>query len=196
MSVSPYGFDPTGVETGGAMAQVQADVLPDLNALIGTLHSQGIRPVNVNGDPLFPIDPNDILIDVPAEFGRSYIDDMAIGTTWQDVATVSVPRLTLRINPTNGNGTIVNNSSAALQLNGYSLESESGALNGTGWNSLDEQNVGNWQQNEATANLSGRDVFYWLYNGCSGRPATHWERSSRLAGCKTSPDDLLRLTIC
>jgi hypothetical protein len=32
------------------------------------------------------------------------------------------------------------------------LESETGALNGTGWNSLDEQNVGNWLQNLATAN--------------------------------------------
>jgi hypothetical protein len=146
-------IDPTGVETGGTMAQVQADVLPDLNALIGTLHSQGSRPVNITGDPLFPSDPNDQLIDAPAELGRSYIDDMAIGTAWQDVATVSVPRLTLRINRTNGSGTIINNSSASLQLNGYSVESTSGALNGTGWNSLDEQNVGNWQQNEASANL-------------------------------------------
>jgi hypothetical protein len=146
-------IDPTGVETGGAMAQVQADVVPDLNALIGTLHSQGSRPVNAAQDPQFPMDPNDMLIDAPAELGRSYIDDVAIGTTWQDVATVNVPRLTLRINRGDGSGAIVNNSTTALQLNGYSLESTSGALNGTGWNSLDEQNVGNWQQNEATANL-------------------------------------------
>jgi hypothetical protein len=145
-------FDPTGVETGGTMAQVEADVLPDLNALIGTLHSQGSRPVNVAEDPLFPIDPNDSLIDAPAELGRSYIDDMAIGTAWQDVATVNVPRLTLRIDPMNGSGTIVNNTSESIQFNGYSLESESGALDGTGWNSLDEQNVGSWQQNLATAN--------------------------------------------
>jgi hypothetical protein len=33
------------------------------------------------------------------------------------------------------------------------LESESGALNAAGWNSLDDQNVGSWQQNAATANL-------------------------------------------
>jgi hypothetical protein len=146
-------IDPTGVETGGTMTQVEADVLPDLNALIGTLHSQGSRPVNTNGNPDFPMDPNDTLIDAPAELGRSYIDDMAIGTAWQDVATVNVPRLTLRINRASGAGTIVNNSTASLQLNGYSLESSSGALNGTGWNSLDEQNVGNWLQNEASANL-------------------------------------------
>jgi hypothetical protein len=145
-------FDPTGVESGGAMAQVEADVLPDLSALIGTLHTQGSRPVNAMDDPLYPINPVDSLIDAPAELGRSYIDDMAIGTTWQDVATVNVPRLTLRINRASGSGTLVNNSDATIQLNGYSLESESGALNGTGWNSLDEQNMGSWQQNLATAN--------------------------------------------
>jgi hypothetical protein len=58
----------------------------------------------------------------------------------------------MRINRTGGSGTIINNSSTPIQLNGYSLESETGALNGTGWNSLDEQNVGNWLQNLATAN--------------------------------------------
>jgi hypothetical protein len=126
--------------------------LPDLSALIGTLHTQGSRPVNAMDDPLYPINPVDSLIDAPAELGRSYIDDMAIGTTWQDVATVNVPRLTLRINRASGSGTLVNNSDATIQLNGYSLESESGALNGTGWNSLDEQNMGSWQQNLATAN--------------------------------------------
>jgi hypothetical protein len=145
-------FDPTGVETGGAMAQVEADVVPDLNALIGTLHSQGIRPTNPTGDSFYPFDPIDQLIDVPAEQGRSYIDDMAIGTTWQDVAQVSVPRLTMRINRNSGAGTIINNSSSPIQLNSYSLESETGALNSTAWNSLDEQNVGNWLQNLATAN--------------------------------------------
>jgi hypothetical protein len=145
-------YDPTGVEMGGTVAQVEANVLPDLGALIGTLHSQGSRPVNVPDNPDFPIDPIDSMIETPGELGRSYIDDVAIGTTWQDVATVNVPRLTLRINRASGSGTLVNNSSQPIQLSGYSLESASGALNGTGWNSLDEQNVGDWLQNLATSN--------------------------------------------
>jgi hypothetical protein len=77
---------------------------------------------------------------------------MAIGTAWQDVATVNVPRLTLRINRIDGSGTLINNTSSSFELHGYSIESEAGSLNGTGWNSLDEQNVGNWKQNLATAN--------------------------------------------
>jgi hypothetical protein len=129
-------LDPTGTETGGTTAQVVANVLPDLNSLIGTFHSQGTVPTD-------PDDP---------ELGRSYIDDMVIGTAWQDVATVNVPRLTLRINPTTGAGKLINGTTSSFQLDSYSIESESGALNGAGWNSLDEQNVGNWQQNLATAN--------------------------------------------
>jgi hypothetical protein len=129
-------IDPTGVETGGTTAQTEADILSDLSVLIGTFHSQGT----------VPIDPDD------PELGRSYIDDMVIGTAWQDVAQVDVPRLLLRINRANNSGTLINNTSTSFQLNGYSLESEHGSLNGTGWNSLDEQNIGNWQQNLATAN--------------------------------------------
>ena len=70
------------------LPQVEADVLPDLTALVGTMHSQGTRPLNPTNNAMFPIEPADSLIENPNELGRSYIDDMAIGTAWQDVATV------------------------------------------------------------------------------------------------------------
>ncbi len=145
-------LDATGVESGGTMTQVEADVLPDLTALIGTFHSQGARPVNPAMDPALPFDPADSLIDMPAELGRSYIDDMAIGTAWSDVATVNIPRLTLRINPTTGAGRLINGTGTTFALDGYSIESAGGALTPVGWNSLDDQNVGNWLQNLATSN--------------------------------------------
>lgn len=128
-------INPTGVESGGAMAQVQADVLPDLTTLVGTFHSQGT----------VPIDPDN------PELGRSYIDDMAIGTAWQDVTTVNIPRLTLRINKGDNTARLINNTSSTIQLNGYSVESKNGSINPVGWNSLDEQNNGTWQQNLATS---------------------------------------------
>jgi hypothetical protein len=128
-------IDPTGVETGGTTAQVEADVLANLSTLVGTFHSQGT----------VPIDPDN------PELGRSYIDDMAIGTAWQDVTTVDIPRLTLRINKADNSAKLINNTATTFQLNGYSVESKAGSLNGTGWHSLDEQNVGNWQQNLATS---------------------------------------------
>lgn len=145
-------LDPTGVETGGTMVQTEASVLADLNGLIGTLHSQGTRPVNLAGDPAVPTDPSDGFIDMPQELGRSYIDDMAIGTAWQDVAVVSVPRLTLRINPTTGAGRLINTTATTFALDGYSIESAAGALNSAGWGSLDDKNVSSWHEDVATAN--------------------------------------------
>lgn len=128
-------IDPTGVETGGTMAMVEADVLTDLSGLIGTYHSQGTIPMD-------PVDP---------EVGRSYIDDMVIGTAWQDVAAVDIPRLTLRINPDTGVGQLINLTGTDFQLDGYSIESADGSLNTTGWNSLDNQNVSNWLENEVSS---------------------------------------------
>jgi hypothetical protein len=145
-------MDPTGVETGSNSVQIEADVFADLSALVGTFHSQGTRPLNATDDPALPIDPLDSQIENPQELGRSYINDMAIGTAWQDVANVTIPRLTLRINPTTGEGRLINQTSTAFDLDGYSIESAAGSLNATGWNSLDEQNVSSWLQNEATAN--------------------------------------------
>jgi hypothetical protein len=124
-------LDPTGVETGGTTAQVQADVLPNLDALIGTLHMQGSVP-GASG------------------LGRSFIDDVAVGTTWASVAQVNVPRLSLRIDPATGSARLVNTSSVALALNSYSIESQAGSLNAAGWNSLDDKNLGNWQENLGT----------------------------------------------
>jgi hypothetical protein len=144
-------INPTGVETGGVVAQTEADVLTNFSGLIGTLHSQGTRPLNTAGNPSFPIEPVDSQIENPAELGRSYIDDMAIGTAWQDVAQVAVPRLTLRINPTSGAAKLVNATSVSFELDGYSVESELARLNPTGWTSLDDANLGSWLENRATS---------------------------------------------
>ena len=144
-------INPTGVETGGVMAQTEADVLTNFSGLIGTLHSQGTRPLNTTSNPSFPIEPVDSQIENPTELGRSYIDDMAIGTAWQDVAQVAVPRLTLRINPTSGAAKLVNSTSASFELDGYSVESEQARLNPTGWTSLDDANLGSWLENHATS---------------------------------------------
>jgi hypothetical protein len=93
------------------------------------------------------------------EQGRSFIDDIAIGTAWEDVAQVDVPRLSLEINRTDGNGRLINNSDVSLDVNGYSIESAMGSLDADGWNSLDEQNLGNWLQNSATANQLAETQF-------------------------------------
>lgn len=128
--------DPTGVETGGTSVQLERDIITDLSELLGTFDAQAINYTN----PPVP------------EMGRVYVDDLAIGTAWQDVLNVSIPRLTLKINRTNNSGTLINSTSSSLDLIGYSIESTHGSLNASGWNSLDDQNVSNWLQNVSTAN--------------------------------------------
>jgi Concanavalin A-like lectin/glucanases superfamily/Dockerin type I domain len=128
-------LDPTGTETGGTSIQFEKDILTDLSELQGTFDSQATAPVD-------PEDP---------ERGRTYMDDIAIGTTWQDVFTVAVPRLTLKINRANNSATLVNNTSTTFNLSAYSIESVAGSLNPGGWNSLDDQLSG-WLENVSTAN--------------------------------------------
>lgn len=128
-------IDPTGVETGGTMVQMERDILSNLSQLLGTFDAQATNLIN-------PPDP---------EMGRTYIDDIAIGTTWADVATVAVPRLTLKVNRANNTAKLINESSATFNLNGYSIESAHGSLNPGGWTSLDDQLSG-WAENIGTAN--------------------------------------------
>lgn len=136
-------IDPTGVETGGTTAQIQADIMTDNTQLLGTF----------DGEATAPYDPQD------PELGRTYVDDIAIGTTWQDVATVSVPRLTLQVNRTNDSAKLINSTSSSFQLDGYSLESVAGSLNSGGWSSLDDQNVSDWQENLATTHRLAETAF-------------------------------------
>jgi hypothetical protein len=86
--------------------------------------------------------------------GESFIDDVVIGTSWNDVATLTVPRLDLQVNTTSGVVTLVNNTGVDIDLAYYEILSESGALNVTGWNSLDDQNTdaAAWLENNPTAN--------------------------------------------
>lgn len=127
--------DPNGVETGGTMVQMERDILTNLSELQGTFDSQAINLMN-------PQDP---------EMGRTYIDDIAIGTTWQDITTVGVPRLTLKVNRANNTAKLINETTATFNLSAYSIESEHGSINPAGWTSLDDQLAG-WQENVGTAN--------------------------------------------
>ena len=127
--------DPTGPETGGTMVQLERDILTDLTELQGTFDAQATNLIN-------PPDP---------EMGRTYLDDIAIGTAWADVATVGVPRLTLKVNRADNTAKLINPTSATFNLSAYSIESASGALNAGGWTSLDDQLPG-WQENVGTAN--------------------------------------------
>lgn len=134
-------INPTGVEMSATPTLVvEADIMDNLNdASIFTnlLLSSGPDP---GGAPKRP----------------HYYDDIAIGTTWDDVATVDVPRLTLEVNTSNGEVQIVNNTSETFDISSYEILSESGSLDpemtlGSGWDSLAQQGESGWVENNPTS---------------------------------------------
>lgn len=123
-------FDPTGEEASNATVLTvsdtftfSADTVVELNGLPGA-----------NQDPIF-------------------VDNIAIGTTWDDVAVVAVPRLSLEVNTDTGETKIVNNSSEDLELAFYEILSDSGSLDAASWNSLSDQGTspGVWAENNPDA---------------------------------------------
>ena len=84
-----------------------------------------------------------------------YYDDLAIGTTWNDVVTVDIPRLTLEVNTNTGLVQIINNTSETLDISAYEILSDSGSLDpnallGAGWDSLAQQGEAGWVENNPT----------------------------------------------
>ncbi len=130
-------YRPTGVETSAAT------VLTATGALINDFDSSSLTKV-VSLVGLANVGDND---------RPHYVDNIAVGTTWADVATVNVPRLTLEVNTTTGQTRLINNTSTAFDLAYYEILSTEGALNTTGWNSLDDQNTsgGAWAENSPSA---------------------------------------------
>ncbi|MGI9455437.1 MAG: LamG-like jellyroll fold domain-containing protein, partial [Aeoliella sp.] len=128
-------IDPTGVETGPEMVSVEADVVT------------GLDDAAFTGDMALEV--------LAGSFGSqsAWWDDVAIGTTWDDVAPVSVPRLTLQVNTTSGNLSLINGTGDDFDLNFIELLSESGSLVDASWSSLDSQGTdgGAWQENNPSA---------------------------------------------
>jgi hypothetical protein len=117
-------LDPTGVETGGTQLQMTAQVIDSVANLSGVLQLLGAEP-------------------------RVFWDDVAVGTTWNDVATVNIPRLDLKVDPASGIVVLMNQTSQPFDINYYELLSENASLDPAGWKSLDSQveGDGKWQSN-------------------------------------------------
>ncbi len=130
-------LDPTGVEQGSQLS-VESNVIDDLTELSG-----------------------------PLQLGRAgegsivYWDDVAVGTSWEDVVSVDVPRLEMQIDPASGQTRLVNSTETAFPLNFYEMQSPSGSLDVATWNSLDDQGTDGdgWRENAPNANRLTESFF-------------------------------------
>lgn len=92
-------------------------------------------------------------------FGQIAPDDLtftyqtASGETKEGIVqfTGAYNSLVLRVDPLTGDALVTNESQFAIELNGYSVTSASGALE-TSWQSLDEQGSPNWEEANPTNN--------------------------------------------
>lgn len=84
----------------------------------------------------------------------AFVDDIVIGTSWDDVVSLLVPRLDAVVNPANGDVTLVNNSGVDIDLGFYEIVSESASLE-VAWDSLADQgeDSGNWFENNPSESL-------------------------------------------
>ena len=128
-------LDPTGPEVGTS-ATVEADVIGTLGDLDGTLRLGRLDEQCCGASGLLSW------------------DNVAVGTSWNDVIQVNVPRLTLQVDPSSGTTAFVNNSTTDFELKYYEIQSPSGSLRVDSWTSLDQQNTsgGGWLENSPNGN--------------------------------------------
>ncbi len=126
-------LDPTGVESGGTSIDVVGDMITGLSDLTGSIQLVGGGPAIL-------------------------WDDVAVGTTWADVASVSIPRVSLQVDPTSGNVSLLNQSSKDFNINYYEILSASGSIDSVGWQSVDGAVAGDgkWEKNLGTIDPTKR----------------------------------------
>jgi hypothetical protein len=85
--------------------------------------------------------------------GRTFWDNIVLGTAWEDVLQVNVPRITLQVNTEKGTTKLINETDIDFDLHYYEIVSPDDALNRDDWNSLQKQGLdnGNWKENNPSA---------------------------------------------
>ena len=122
-------LDPTDVETAENAIEVSANIIGGVDDFLGLLR-----------------------LDHNGAGGVVYWDDLALGTTWEDVAEVKVPRGTLLADTDSRELRISNTSGQELDLTFYRIESEGGSLTANRWNSLADQGIDGWVENNPSDN--------------------------------------------
>lgn len=122
-------LDPTDVETAEETALIEADIIGGLSEFAGNLR-----------------------LDHSASVALMFWDDLALGTTWESVAEVNVPRLTLRTDTDTNEVRWLNETGVDLDVTYLQVESESGFLD-TRWESLTDQGVPGFAENNPDTNL-------------------------------------------
>jgi hypothetical protein len=129
-------------------AQRVTELKPASDTLLASGATRSIGSLfNVN-PPVFGVATEDVTFDYTTSDGLTYQGIV------QYLGAVQPNNLLLTVNPATGQAQVKNTSNFTVAIDSYSVLSASGALNETGWSSLDEQNAagGNWLEAESNAN--------------------------------------------
>lgn len=121
-------LDPSDVETAENSIAVEADVIGGIADLGGNLR-----------------------LDHRASPGLVFWEDLAVGTTWESVAEVAVPRLTVFADPEERGVHIQNTTGTSQEVTFLQLDSEEGIVDRR-WTSLADQSVAGFAENNPTIN--------------------------------------------
>ncbi len=121
-------LNPTDVETAENSVSLEGDVITGLDELIGNLR-----------------------LDHVGSGGITFWDDLALGTSWEAVAEVDVPRMTLQADPDTRVFRFTNTTGDTQDVVFVQAESEAGLADNF-WTSLADQGEAGWQENTPTTN--------------------------------------------
>ncbi len=168
-------LDPTGVEEAENEFDIEADVVAGLSDFAGNLR-----------------------LDHVGSGGLVFWDDLALGTTWESVATVEIPRVTMLADTDTGEIRFQNDTGTDLDLTFLQVETPSD-LNDTAWESLASQGIGGFQENAISDERLTESSFNSSF-GLTDGSSVSWGRVIRrrtnedLVGHVGTADGLLNVT--
>lgn len=158
-------LDPTDVETAENTVEVESNVIDGYGDFAGNLR-----------------------LDHRDSGGLIFWDDLAVGTTWESVATVDVPRVSLLVDTETREFRFRNDTGSDLDVVFLQAASERG-MRDAAWNSLTDRGVPGFAENNPTTNLLTESSFETSFTFAAGASETWGE----LLRSKTTTDFIGRV---
>lgn len=140
-----YGLEDRAVE-GWEEANPSANMIAELNSSGSSIFEAGagvgLGAVYAPNHSAFGQSDGEDLI-----FEYTTVDDLVIRSLIRYTGTSLQPsNLLLTVDPTTGETRLTNTSQFDVAIDGYRVRSNAGSLDSSGWSSLEDQSVGDWQE--------------------------------------------------
>jgi hypothetical protein len=131
--------------TANALSELNPGQIPPGSLTMNTGQTRTLGTPYAKTFPAFGVDPDDLTFEYTSPDGQSRQGQVAY------TGTKVMNNLTLNVDPATGQAALKNDSPFTINVDGYSVYSDSGSLIPATWNSLDDQNVAGWEEASPTA---------------------------------------------